>query len=271
MTVGMRAALKIAYDGRSFYGHQRQPIERTVEGECLAALKAAKILRDPREAFFRSASRTDRGVSAVGNVIAFTTRFRSADAVIGAFNDRAQEVFAWAAAEVPESFHPRHAIERWYRYHLFEDLPLGPLEKAASLFVGTHDVRSFTSDPPPGPFRISRVDVSRGDDMTLVDIRAPSFRRSMVRRIVSALVAHARGEVALDEIAAALAGAQRDFGMAPGEPLFLMDVLYDFPFRVVLKPKVRDDWVRMGRDAALRSRLIRAWQEAARAGARESL
>lgn len=271
MTVGMRVALKIAYAGGSFYGHQRQPDARTVEGECLVALKAAKILGDPREAFFRSASRTDRGVSAVGNVIAFNTRFPDPESVVGAFNDRSWDVFAWAAAEVPDTFHPRHAVERWYRYHVFEDLPLGPLKRAASLFVGDHDVQSFTSDPPRNPFRISHVDVAREDAVTLIDVRAPSFRRGMVRRIVSAVVGHARGDVSIDEISSALSGAKTDFGTVPPEPLFLMDVVYSFSFQVVLKPKVRDDWVRMRRDAALRSRLIRAWQEAARAGARESL
>src|SRR5437667_12788730 len=69
--LGMRVALKIAYDGRSFYGHQRQPDRRTVEGECIAALRSARLIRDPKEAFIRSASRTDRGVSAIGNFIAF--------------------------------------------------------------------------------------------------------------------------------------------------------------------------------------------------------
>lgn len=271
MTVGMRIALKIAYDGRTFYGHQRQPTARTVEGECLAALKAARILRDPREAFFRSASRTDRDVSAVGNVIAFTTRFRTLESVVGAFNDRARDVFTWAAADVPESFHPRHAIERWYRYHVFEDLPPGPLEKAASLFVGDHDLRSFTSEPPRGPFRISRVDVSRKDGIILVDVRAPSFRRGMIRRIVAALMGHAHGDIALDDLAAALSGVKRDFGMAPPDPLFLMDVLYDVPFHVVMKPKVRDEWERLRVDASLRSLLVGAWQEAACTDARESL
>src|SRR5206468_11538834 len=45
----------------------------TLFRSCLVALKAAKILKDSQESFFRSASRTDRGVSAVGNVIAFNT------------------------------------------------------------------------------------------------------------------------------------------------------------------------------------------------------
>src|SRR3990170_133028 len=199
----VRVALKIAYDGRSFYGHQRQPVHRTVEGECLKALRAAGILRDPKEAFFRSASRTDRGVSAVGNVIAFDSALPPR-ATIGAFNHRARDVWAWAVAGVPEGFHPRHAVERWYRYNLFEDLDLRKVRAAAREFVGEHDFRSFTSDPPPGRFRLDRVDVDRGDGMTRLDVRARCFRRGMVRRIVAAIVAHGREEVPLPDIRDAL-------------------------------------------------------------------
>ena len=259
----MRVALRIAYDGRAFYGHQRQPDARTVEGECIAALKAARILRDPKEAFFRSASRTDRGVSAVGNVIAFDSALRP-DAVVGAFNDRAKDVWAWAVAEVPGGFHPRHALERWYRYHLYDDLPLSALREAASLFVGAHDLRSFTSDPPASPMPIHRVDVTRDDDVILVDVRARSFRRGMIRRIVSALVGHARGEVDLEEIRSALLGKAHDFGMVSAEPLFLMEVLYDFAFRTVLKPKALDEWRALSVDANLRARLVGAIRDAAR-------
>ncbi len=258
----MRVALRIAYDGRLFFGHQRQPDARTVEGECLRALKAARILRDTGQSFFRSASRTDRGVSAVGNVIAFDSALRS-DAVVGAFNDRARDVWAWAVAEVPEGFHPRHALERWYRYHLYEDLSTSSLREVASLFVGEHDVRSFTSDPPLGPLPIHRIDVTRDDDAILIDVRAPSFRRGMVRRIVSALVSHARQEVELEEIRAALLGEPHDFGMVSPEPLFLMEVVYDFPFRIMLKPKVLEEWRNLSTDAALRARLLRAARDAA--------
>ncbi len=262
----MRVALRIAYDGRAFYGHQRQPDARTVEGECITALKAARILRDPKEAFFRSASRTDRGVSAVGNVIAFESALRP-DAVVGAFNDRAKDVWAWALAEVPEGFHPRHAQERWYRYHLYEDYPLSALGEAAALFVGAHDLRSFTSDPPASPMLIHRVDVARDGDVLLVDVRARSFRRGMVRRIVSALVGHARGEVGLKDIRAALLGEAHDFGMVPAEPLFLMEVLYDFAFRTALKPKVLEEWRALSVEANLRARLVGAIRDAARPAA----
>jgi tRNA pseudouridine38-40 synthase len=247
----MRVALKIAYDGSVFYGHQRQPDRRTVEGECLTALRSAKVLRDPRESFFRSASRTDRGVSAVGNVIAFDTSL-AAEAVVGAFNDRARGVWAWAVAEVPESFHPRHALQRWYRYHLLQDLPVPTLRRVATLFVGEHDFRSFTSDPAGGPLAVDRVDVSRAAGTVVIDIRAASFRRGMVRRIVSAAVGVAKGLVAEDDIRSALSGTRADFGMVRPEPLFLMDVRYPFPMKALIKPKVRDQWRMIAEETKLR-------------------
>ncbi len=258
----MRVALRIAYDGRAFYGHQRQPTARTVEGECLAALRASRILDDPRTAFFRSASRTDRGVSALGNVIAFDSALR-ADAVLGAFNDKARGVWAWAYAAVPDTFHPRHAEERWYRYHLLGSLPVEALRAAASLFPGEHQFRWFTSDPPAGPFAIRSVEVTQDPEMTRIDVRARSFRRGMIRRIVAAMVGHALGEIPLGSIRAALEGERHDFGMVPAEGLVLMEVRYPFDFITLVKPKVRDEWREWELDLALRSRFLRDLIDAA--------
>lgn len=258
----MRVALKIAYDGSAFFGHQRQPDRRTVEGECLAALRVGEIVQDPHAAFFRSASRTDRGVSAIGNVIAFDSSLR-ADAVVGAFNDYARGVWAWAYSEVPSTFHPRHAVERWYRYHLYEDASTDALREAASLFPGEHDFRSFTSEQPTGRLTLNRVDVAREGDAIVIDVRAPSFRRGMVRRIVAAMAASARGNVKLDSIRAALEGTRHDFGSVPARPLFLMDVAYPFPFRVLRKPKSLDEWHDLRIDAALRLRWLDAIDSAA--------
>ena len=258
----MRVALKIAYDGRSFHGHQRQPQARTVEGECLRALRSARILSDPRESFFRSASRTDSGVSAVGNVIAFNSAL-GPEAVVGAFNNRARDVWAWAVAEVPESFHPRHARERWYRYHLFGEHSVPALRDAASMFVGVHDFRWFASDPSTGMLPIRAVEVTSETDAVLIDVRARSFRRGMVRRIVSAMLKYASGEVTRGEIQEALKGQRYDFGMVPPEPLFLMEVAYDFAFHPILKPKVLDEWHALSVDLDLRGRWLQATRSAA--------
>ena len=69
----MRIAVKFAYDGRKFYGFARQPRLKTVEENILNILVENGFIKDPKESHFRSASRTDKGVSALGNVIAFNT------------------------------------------------------------------------------------------------------------------------------------------------------------------------------------------------------
>ncbi len=259
----MRVALKIAYEGRSFYGHQRQPDARTVEGECIAALRRARIISDPRAAFFRSASRTDRGVSAVGNVIAFNAAMRP-EAVLGAFNGKTRDVWAWAFAAVPDTFHPRHAKGRWYRYHLLDALPVDRLREAGKRFQGVHDFRWFTSDPPAGRMEVREIDVRADGGLVTIDVRARSFRRAMIRRIVAAMVAYAANEIQAEAIEAALSGERRDFGLAPAEPLVLMDVAYDVGFTTLIKPKVLDEWARLQSDLTLRSRWLAAARNAAR-------
>jgi len=74
----------------------------------------------------------------------------------------------------------------------------------------------------------------------------------MVRRIVSAAVGVTKGLVAEGEIRAALSGARTDFGMVRPEPLFLMDVRYPFSMKVVMKPKVRDEWRMIAEETELR-------------------
>ncbi len=189
--------------------------------------------------------------------------FAAREAAVGAFNDRSRDVWAWAAAAVPASFHPRHALQRWYRYHILDDLPLPALRRAGSLFVGEHDFRSFTSDPLKTALTIDEISVTRSAPVILFDIRARTFRRSMVRRIVAATIRHANGESSEAELQAALGGSRRDFGIVRPEPLFLMDVRYPFSMDVILKHRVRDAWLSIGRDAELRVRLIQAWHRAA--------
>jgi len=102
----MRIALKIAYDGTRFYGFQRQPDLRTVEGDIIKVLKKLRIIEDVREANFKGASRTDRGVSAFGNVIAFdTAKPELTEPRI--LNHHLRDIWILGKAEVPEDFHPR--------------------------------------------------------------------------------------------------------------------------------------------------------------------
>lgn len=257
----MRVALKIAYDGAAFSGLQRQPDQPTVEGECLRALGAAGVISDPASAFFRSASRTDRGASAIGNVIAFNTAWTPA-AVLGIFNDRARNVWAWAYAVTSDDFHPRRAIARWYRYHLFDDPPLDRVRRAAEAYTGVDDAQLFAPGVRGDAFRIDRIEITRDGEVTLIDFHAQSFRRHQIRRIVAAIAAHGRGEIEIPDTPATVGGTPRDFGLASAEALFLMDVRYDFSFVPLLKERVRARWRSIERVARLRLRFAEALAEA---------
>ncbi len=126
------AAVMIAYDGREFTGSQRQPDKRTVEDECIRALKKIHAIDSVEDSRFRVASRTDRGVSALCNVIVFETGFRP-DLLLQALNAASETVYFYAYAEVGSDFSPRRAKQRWYRYFLaFEDgMDLDLMDQAA--------------------------------------------------------------------------------------------------------------------------------------------
>jgi tRNA pseudouridine38-40 synthase len=226
----MRVAIKFAYDGTSFHGYQRQPDVRTVEGEIIRCLKKAKIIDNLERSRFGSGSRTDAGVSALGNVLAFDTDFE-ANRIIPAHNAYSRDVWFHSIAEVDDDFNPRIAKCRWYRYHLRRGESDERLRKAASVFVGEHDFVSFTKAKNNTTRRVDSIDLKQEKDFTVIDIKGRSFLWQMVRRIVAAMDQFERGELDLGTVRDALSGVKSDFGIAPPEPLFLMDVVYDFDFR----------------------------------------
>ena len=266
----MRLALKIAYDGRAFHGFARQPELRTVEGEVRLALEKSHLIEDSDAAKVRGSSRTDAGVSAIGNVIAFDTESLGQE-VIGRFNDAAKDAWAWSHAPVPDGFDPRRANWRWYRYHLTGRHDAAKLREASIPFLGAHDFAAFASPDASRTRRhVDSIELVEADDGILVDVRAPSFVRGMVRRIVAALLAVERGDATEEDLRRALAaGAESaaDFGQVPPEPLVLMDVDFGFPFTNAMDRAAR---LRLQRRASETVVVTRFWREVAKRSARES-
>jgi tRNA pseudouridine38-40 synthase len=219
------AAVRIAYDGGKFMGSQRQPGERTVEGEVIRCLRKIHAIESPDEARFRVASRTDRGVGALCNVACFDTGFREKE-LLRALNGVAEDVYFLAYASVPEEFSPRRAKGRWYRY-LAPRKGIDPeaFRSCADLFVGRHDFKRFCKPEGKSTLKaITSIEVLPLGDMIVVDLRAREFLRNMVRRLVAAMIAVGKGDATLAEVQAALEGNDVSFGLAPAEGLTLMEV-----------------------------------------------
>ena len=249
-----RLALKIAYEGRGFHGSARQPGLATAEGEILQGLRRARVIRDPDSARFQIASRTDRGVSALGNVIAFGASL-DPPAAVRAVNAKLSRAWAWAASEVGAEFNPRRAQGRWYRYELPVGYEVEKIRSALALFLGEHDFRNFTRDRLRTILRIDEASVFQEGDSIALDFRAPSFRWNLVRRLVAAALRVEGNTASRSDIVRALEGASRfDFGLAPPEPLTLMDVFFDFEFQRVEDLTTRDRLfqLRRERDRTLR-------------------
>ena len=140
----MRYAFKVAYDGARYFGFARQPGLPTIEGELLKALKECGLYHDPAEARYRVAARTDRGVSAMGQVVALDVLKRPN---IGAINAQLpDDISILSTTEVQPSFDPwRMALRKYYRYKCGapEGFDLKKARGAAKLLLGVHDLWSF--------------------------------------------------------------------------------------------------------------------------------
>lgn len=222
-----RLAVRVAYDGTRFAGSQRQPDQRTVEGEVLHGLAKIGAIGGPEAARFQCASRTDRGVSAAGNVVAFDTAFRP-DVLLPALGAATEDVWPHALAEVPAGFEARRARSRTYLYFL--DAPgLDPARLAAALqcFEGEHDFRAFARlEPGVDPVRrMTRLEAAPlGGDAWAIRVQGESFLWNQVRRMVEAARCVAAGEATVEDIARGLRGERVDLGTAPAEGLVLLDV-----------------------------------------------
>jgi len=234
----MRLALKFGYDGRGFHGFARQPGQRTVEGDILRALSEIGIIRKgqgPKDIGYAAASRTDAGVSAIGNVIAIDTAFRR-DALLSALNARLRDVWFHSFAEVPDGFRPRDARQRWYRYHMrgCEVRSLARFRRALGCFEGTHDFSNFARVDDENPVRtVKSITTRKAGGLFITDVRAQSFLWNQVRRMMGAAFAVSNEVLLLKELKAALEKPDRrkDMGLASPEGLMLVDVSYGFRFQ----------------------------------------
>ncbi len=218
--------LKFAYDGTKFYGYQRQPDLPTVEGEILRVLRENGIAED-----MKSASRTDRGVSALGNVILIHTNMEPRK-VIGILNSNLDRIYFHSFSL--HNLNPRHAEKRWYRYHLFDfNYDLKKLKYAARMFEGEHDFKNFTRARKNTVVRIDKISVKKEGNMIYIDFFARNYLWNLIRRLVAAMVKYASGMEFGEEIFE----KRMNFGIAPPEPLVLMDVRYPFPFEHIGFPR----------------------------------
>jgi tRNA pseudouridine38-40 synthase len=214
---------------------------------------------------FAVASRTDRGVSAVGNALVVGSDL-SGPALLRSLNGLSPAVFFTRATVVEETFRVRRAIRRTYRYFEPSD-PARPelWEAAARLFAGTVDVRSFGRGVPadrPQWRTVESVTIHPEKSGLVVEVRAPFFVWGMVRKILGALREIGAERLDLAQLSEALRGRRRlTLPMAEPEPLVLWDIEYPIVWQHVWNGPNRHQarwWALAGAEARVRQRVLHA-------------
>jgi len=238
--------LEVAYDGTGFSGWAAQREARTVE----ETLRGAVVSMDPRAGPPRGASRTDAGVHAEKQLVAFDAS-RSIPArgwVLGLNQHLPSDVAVRSARAVPVGYAPRFsARSKRYRYRVLvdsvrdpcwrtrawrvNDLDVAAMTREAAGALGTHDFASFraSADRRTNTVRtLTRVQIERETDARIVAVvvEGDGFLHNMVRILVGTLVDVARGRLAEGTIPRALAERSRGAAgtTAPSMGLVLEEV-----------------------------------------------
>ncbi|MFD1641383.1 tRNA pseudouridine(38-40) synthase TruA [Halohasta litorea] len=233
-------AFRLAYDGRPFYGFQRQPDVPTVEGTLFAALRSLSVLPSDahRPEGYAAAGRTDAGVSAVAQTVAFECPDWLTPRALN--SELPGTIRAWASADVAPEFHAtHHAVRRVYTYYLYAPQkesrsldgrpPVDDERTTAALDVlcGYNDFHNLTSDDH-GTRRGLSGRVDRDGEWLVVEVAAGGFARELVRRLASVVRIVGSGERSADWVDDLLGPEPVDPRPppAPPEPLVLSDVRY---------------------------------------------
>jgi tRNA pseudouridine38-40 synthase len=220
-------AFRLAYDGRPFRGFQRQPHGDTVEDALFDALDALGVELPP--AGYAAAGRTDAGVSALAQTVAFDAPEWCLPRALNA--ELPESVRAWARADAPAGFHATHdAVTRAYTYFLYgPNLDDDRARAAADALAGDHDFANLTPDDR-GTVRDLSVAVERDGPFLVCEFRAGGFARHLVRRAVSLLRGVAAGERAVgavdDLLGPETVPGPRGVSPASPHPLLLAGVDY---------------------------------------------
>jgi tRNA pseudouridine38-40 synthase len=246
----MRVRAVIAYDGTDYGGFQRQTNAPTIQEGLETAL--AQVTQEAITVL--AAGRTDAGVHAAGQVIAFDTGWRHG---VGALQRALNAVLPPDIAvqkieEAAPGFHPRYdARSRHYRYtlhnapmrwplarfyslHVVAPLDVEAMQAAARVLIGEHDFAAF-GRPPQGDKRIGATTrqvmlAEWGEDSPWLtfDIEANAFLYRMVRSIVGTLLQVGKERMSVEEFAAVLKSCERSRAgsTAPPHGLSLVEVKY---------------------------------------------
>ena len=215
----MRLALIIEYEGTGYSGFQFQKNASTIQGELEKSINCltGDIVR------IKGAGRTDAGVHAKNQVIAFDSKFSDDLEVYfrGINYYLPESISVKSIFEVSQDFDPRRdATSRVYKYTILNSDSSSPLliittyfdsdymdieimKKASQMFLGVHDFKKFCSPVKTGLSTVREIfdsKIEHENSLIFYTVEGNAFLPRQVRRMVGSLLKIAKGKMNLDEL-----------------------------------------------------------------------
>eukprot|EP00066_Takifugu_rubripes_P029250 XP_011618516.1 PREDICTED: tRNA pseudouridine synthase A, mitochondrial isoform X2 [Takifugu rubripes] len=259
-----KVALLMAYSGKGYYGMQRNPGSsefRTIEDDLVAALVKSGCIPqnhgdDMKKMSFQRCARTDKGVSAAGQVVSL--KLLLIDDLTEKINEHLPpQIRILGVKRVTQGFNSKNNCDaRTYAYMLptvafspkdFDAAGTAPsfrlqpetLQRVNHLFAhykGTHNFHNFTSQKAPNDPSARRYITHmlcgepfiRGDtEFAVITVRGQSFMLHQIRKMIGLVIAVIKG-YAGEEVMERSWGLQKvDVPKAPGLGLVLEKVHFD--------------------------------------------
>ena len=241
-------ALKLMYNGTAYHGWQ---VQRNAVSVCETLQKALRQITG-EEVHLTGCGRTDAGVHAERYVANFRTESRiPLERLPFAINTHTPEDIAVSEAlEVAEDFNAiGSCLKKEYTYRIYNSRVKNPfyvnrayfypkrldedfLDRAAHMFVGTHDfaaVRSVGTETRTTVRTIYWCDVTRSGELLELKVCADGFLYNMVRAITGTVLYAAEGKFRPEDIPTILESRDRTLAgpTVPPGGLYLTRLWYE--------------------------------------------
>lgn len=240
--------LLLQYEGTRYQGWQRQSSsDNTIQGKLETLL--GKMCGEPIE--LAASGRTDAGVHAAGQVANFHTNSDMAAEEMLAYCNRylPEDIAVVEVSEAAPRFHSRlNACGKCYCYRVInsdipnvfwrryalevpEVLDLDAMKQAASLLLGEHDFKSFTSAKKGKKSTVRRIDeisINPEGDLLTFTFVGNGFLHHMIRILMGTLLEVGMGKRTPGSMTEILEALNRENAgpLVPAKGLMLMKVFY---------------------------------------------
>lgn len=243
-----RILITVEYDGSRYSGWQKQPSQKTIQGEIEEAL--FKALGQRIEIF--GSGRTDAGVHALNQKAHFDLNVPVPVSKLPQILNSIlpEDICIKEACEVDKDFHARFSQKKkYYQYKILnslrkdaflayrvgkikEALDINKMKACANMLIGEHDFQGFCSANTCSENfvrTIYNITVEKKEDFIIVTVCGNGFLYNMVRIIVGTLVDYSLGLRDDNDILEALSTGNRQKAgrTMPAGGLYLKDVDYN--------------------------------------------